>query len=222
LAEGRYYVGLGPVFNPAYIHKVESGVEAARADLFKDGMLVIVAPPRTPSEAIQLAADLAKLLEAGPFFADLVEADSLLAATHTVPQLLAVALLEATVNRPGWREARKVAGSPYAAITSLAQHWEQDAGVQSAALLNAEHVGRTLDQVIAALEDLRTAITQGDEATLATRLERARLARLAWWSQRQAGNWAEEENRSSMKPPTAGEVFGRFIGLGGRKPKPKE
>ena len=40
------------------------------------------------------------------------------AAMHILPQLAAAALLDATVDKPGWQEARKLAGRPYAAVTA--------------------------------------------------------------------------------------------------------
>mgnify|MGYP001820849548 FL=1 len=53
LPEERYYVGLTPVLNPEFLHGIESGVDAAHADLFRDGLVGIVSPPGVPSEAIK-------------------------------------------------------------------------------------------------------------------------------------------------------------------------
>jgi prephenate dehydrogenase len=51
LPSGRYYVGLTPVLNPIYLHSIDSGIDAARADLFASGLVVIVSPPGTSSGA---------------------------------------------------------------------------------------------------------------------------------------------------------------------------
>ncbi len=37
---------------------------------------------------------------------------------HVLPQLAAAALLDTTVDKPGWQEARKLAGRPYATVTA--------------------------------------------------------------------------------------------------------
>jgi len=37
LPEGRFYVGLTPVLNPAYLYSPEAGLQAAHADLFTGG-----------------------------------------------------------------------------------------------------------------------------------------------------------------------------------------
>lgn len=219
--EKRHYVGLTPVINPAYLHGLDSGIQAAHADLFRDGLMAIVSSPRSPSEAIKLAADLTRLLGADPFFADPMEIDSLMAATHTLPQLMAAALLNATVDQPGWREGRKVAGRAYAEVTSPIANFSQPKTLGKAATLNRESVIRTIDSVIATLQTLRNDIDADDNKSLESRLERARKGRELWWVQRQAADWAAEEMPSAATPTGSSEFFGRLFGMRSRKkPKP--
>src|SRR4030042_6259627 len=102
-----------------------SGVEAAHADLFKNGLMAIISPQGVPAEAIKLAIDFSHILGAEHLFIDPVELDSMMAATHILPQLIAAALLKTTVDKPGWYEARKLAGSPYAAGTRAVSQFEE-------------------------------------------------------------------------------------------------
>jgi prephenate dehydrogenase len=221
LPDKRHYVGLTPVLNPAYLHGMDSGLDAARADLFSRGMLAIVSPPGTPSDAIKLAADLTRLLGADPIFADPVELDGLMAATYTLPLLLSAALLNATVDRPGWREARKVAGRAYAEISGPSALLSEPKTLAKSALLNRENTLRALDGAIAALQALRGDLDNRDEPMLLERLERARQGRELWWRQRQAANWLAEEMPDSMAAaPTGSDVFGRLLGI--RKKKKNE
>jgi prephenate dehydrogenase len=192
LPDKRYYIGLTPVISPAYLRQIESGLEAARPDLFQRGMFAIVSPPNTSAEALQLAADLAKLLGADLLFADPVELDSLMAATHILPQLVAAALLNATVDQPGWREARKIAGQSYADATAPGAHFASAKSLGSAALLNRENVLRVLDGAIVALQALRDDIEKNDAASLETRLENAQMSQARWLKERLAANWASE------------------------------
>lgn len=222
LPPGRYYVGLTPALNPIYLHTAEAGLDAAHADLFHAGLLAIIAPPRTPSEAIKVAVDLTQLLGAMPFFVDMAEVDSLMAATHLLPQLLGAGLLNATVDRPGWREARKLAGQAYAQVTASLENLDGSAALGSGALLGRENVLRLLDGVIAELEALREAIARQDPAALQSLLNRAEKGRARWWKQRQMANWAAEETSSAVDAPTTGEVLGRMIGIGRPKKKPKQ
>jgi len=219
LPAGRYYVGLTPVINPAYLHEVDSGIEAAHADLFKNGLIGIVAPSQTDSGAIKLAADLTRLVGANPLFADPVEIDGLMSATHLLPQLLAAALLNATIDQPGWREARKVAGRAYAAATEPVMQLSEPEGLGAAATLNRENILRMLDSLIAALYAMRTDIDEKDEKSLDERLERARKGRLNWWMERQIGDWSQEGAPKADLHETPGAI-GRLFGLG-RKPAKK-
>ena len=119
---GRFYVGLVPVINPKYLLETTAGLDAAHADLFQGGLMAIITPRGATSEAVKLATDLAKLVGATPLFFDMVELDSLMAATHLLPLLLSAAMLNSTVDQPGWIEARKVAGRAFAEVTSRFQH----------------------------------------------------------------------------------------------------
>mgnify|MGYP001815365723 FL=1 len=216
LPEERYYVGLTPVLNPVYLHDINSGAEAAHPDLFRDGLVGIVSPPGTPSEAIKLAADLTRLLGATPLFADPLEMDGLVAATHILPQLMAAGLLNSTVDQPGWQEGRKIAGRSYAEVTAPVMYPSEPSTLSTAAMLNKENVIRVLDGAVAAINAIRSDLSNDDVKTLEERLNRAREGRQVWLNGRLAANWAADET-TSVEPPTASEVFGRFIGRGKKK-----
>lgn len=216
LPSGRYYVGLTPVLNPSYLLLPDSGIAAARADLFRGGVMGIVAPPRTPSEAIKLAADLTRIVGATGMFFDPVEIDSMMAATHILPQLVSAAMLNSTVDQPGWHEARKIAGRAYASVTSPSLQFIGPKSLSSSAMLNRENVLRVMDGMIATLQALRGDIEHQDPLSLQTRLERARDGRQLWWSQRQSANW-EEEAAAAPQISTGSEMFGRLLGIRRRK-----
>lgn len=212
----RYYVGLTPVLNPVYLHDIDSGLEAARPDLFRDGLMGIVSPPGTPSEAIKLAADLTRLLGATPLFADPLEMDGLVAATHILPQLIAAGLLNATVDQPGWQEGRKIAGRSYADVSAPIMYPTEPRTLTTAAILNRENVIRVIDSAVASLNAMRNDLLNEDDQALEARLVRAREGRQVWLQGRMVADWAAEET-TTVEAPTASEVFGRFIGAGRKK-----
>jgi prephenate dehydrogenase len=216
LPSGRFYVGLTPVLNPIYLHDIDSGAEAAHPDLFRDGLVGIVSPPGMPSEAIKLAADLTRLLGASPLFADPLEMDGLVAATHIMPQLLAAGLLNATIGQPGWQEGRKVAGRSYAEVTAPVMYSTEPKTLTTAAMLNRENVIRVLDSAVASINAIRDDLLNEDLETLEERLNRAREGRQVWLKSRIAANWAAEET-ARVEAPTASELFGRFVGRGRKK-----
>lgn len=216
LPDERYYVGLTPVLNPVYLHEIDSGAEAAHPDLFRDGLIGIVSPLGTPSEAIKLAADLTRLLGATPLFADPLEMDGLVAATHILPQLMAAALLNATVDQPGWQEGRKIAGRSYAEVTAPVMYPTEPSTLTTAAMLNRENVIRVLDGAMDSINAIRNDLINEEEKLLEERLNRAREGRKAWLNGRLAANWAADET-TRVEAPTASDIFGRFIGRGKKK-----
>jgi prephenate dehydrogenase len=216
LPEGRHYIGLLPVLNPAYLHTIDTGLEAAHADLFRQGLMAIIAPPRSGSEALKAAADLVRLIGATPLFADPAEVDGVMAATHVLPQLLAAALLNATLDQPGWREGRRFAGRAYAEGTGPIVHLSGPKTLSSSVLLNRHNVLRMIDASIAALQAIRADIHEENGSALEERLERARQGRERWWQQRQAGAEArhDEEARTPTDGHASASMFDRLLGLG--------
>ncbi len=212
LPEGRYYVGLTPAINPIYLLEIDQSVESARADLFKQGLIGIVTPPGVPSDAIKLAADFVQLLGARPFFTDLLEMDGLLAAAYILPQLVSAALVNATVDQPGWQEARKFAGRAYASASAAIESASTSSSLSCAAISNRDNVIRVLDNTLAALRAIRDDLDRGDLSSLEGRLSHARQARREWLKGRQSGDWIDID-QTAIEPPSAANWFGSLIGL---------
>jgi prephenate dehydrogenase len=221
LPADRYYIGLTPVINPLYLSSTDSGVEAAHADLFKDGLMAVYLSPHLPAEAVQLAIDFSTLLGAEHMFIELNELDSMMAATHVLPQLLAAAYANSTIDTPGWKDARKLAGRPYAMLTAAMGDSPEVGSLPAQAMSSRESLLRLLDEYMENLDGLRQQLRAGDEDQLLGYLEHARQGHEKWLEERKAADWANREMGPSVELPSAKEVFTRFIRFGGgRKPKP--
>jgi prephenate dehydrogenase len=216
------YVGLTPVLNPKYLHSENFGIGAAHADLFTAGLLAITNPPGTNPKAISLAADLTDLVGAAPFFLDMYEIDGLMAATHFLPQFLSVALLNATVDQPGWQEARKVAGRAFAEVSGPAAHLDDVEVLSVAALASRDNFLRTLDNAIATLQSLRQDIETENNSGLVSRLKHAKAGVHQWWQERGGGNWLSEEMPKMDNVPTSKDVAGNIFGFRLRKKKRRQ
>ncbi len=204
LPPGRFYIGLTPAINPEYLHGMEFGVKAARADLFQKGLMVVNAPIGTPGNMFNLAMDLVKLLGAMPLLMDTTEADGVFSAMHVLPQLAAAALLDTTVDRPGWLEARKLAGRPYATVTAGAGYHDDVLSLGESALENRENVVRLLNDYISSLIGLRDEIEASDREALRERLEEAFKGRIRWLEERSAAEWLQSEAQP-VDTPSFGE-----------------
>lgn len=210
LPEGRFYVGLTPAINPEYLHGTEFGVKAARADLFEKGLMVVNAPNKTPANVFELTMEFVNLLGAMPLLMDTIEADGVFSAMHILPQLAAAALLDTTVDRPGWQEARKLAGRPYATVTAGAAYHDDVASLGEGALENRENVVRLLNTYISSLIGLRDAIEGSDRETIKERLEEAWRGRMRWLDERSAAEWLQGEG-PSIDAPTFGDRVNQML-----------
>ena len=225
LPPGRHYVGLTPALNPAYLEDANQGLDAARADLFQKGAVAISAPQGTAEEALKLATDFVTLLGALPFFADPEEVDGVMAATHLLPGLSALALAEAITSQPGWSDIRKLAGKPYSSATRPLEG-EQPAALAWALLQNQSNTLRLLDAYIAALTSLRTGIASKNQAELENRIELARRGRAQWQLDRARGDWLAVE-MGAQELPKIGDILKQQLGgldklVGRRKKKSDE
>ncbi len=210
LPPGRFYVGLSPAINPDYLHGTEFGVKAAHADLFDKGLMVVNAPVGTPEPVFNLAMELVTLFGAMPLLMDTAEADGIFAAVHMLPQLAASALLDATADKPGWHEARKLAGRPYALVTSGSAYHDDVASLRDAALENRENVVRLLNAYITSLIQLRDEINDKDRNALSERLETALSGRIRWFDERLAADWLRHD-AVPIDPPSFGDRVNQMI-----------
>ena len=219
LPKGRHYVGLVPAINPVYLHDFQFGQAAAKADLFSNGIFLIDAPYGTPEEVVTTAIDFVRLLDALPLLADPIESDGLMSTTHLLPQLVAASLLNATVDQPGWQEARKVAGRAYAAVTAGLAYQDEIDSLRLSSLHNRAGMVHALDVMIAALRGFRDDIEKEDDEGVAARLESALEGRQRWLSERVSADWTNAPRSEAADMPTFSERFfgGMFVKKHNRK-----
>jgi prephenate dehydrogenase len=204
---GRFYIGLVPGIHSNYIASLEYGLNAAEPDLFKKSIFAVDVPPNTPEEIVNRAFDFCHLLGAKPMLTDLLESDGLMTIAHVLPQLIAAALLNATIGQPGWQEARKLAGRPFAGVTSGMAYHDDASSLSEAVLANRTGTVHALDTLMAALKGLRDDIEQGNAEGIAERLNDAVKDREAWLDEREEAQWLKEGGDQEEMPG-----FGRRVG----------
>jgi prephenate dehydrogenase len=213
LPEGCYYIGLIPTIGSAFIQEMGTGLDLAKADLFKNSIFLLDAPAGTSGDALQLVSGLVKFTGATVMISDIVESDGLMASTYLLPQLVSAALVNATVNQPGWLEAQKVAGRAYFAATSAFDTQDDPESLQMLSMHNRENVSRTLDSMIAALIDLRDDIEQGNSESIKARLQAAQRGHEDWLNDNASANWVEKKVEHlepiSLKERFLGSMLGK-------------
>lgn len=216
LPKEAHYVGANPIISSRLTADIEAqatGLKAARADLFKDALFCLVPAPQADPSAVKLAADLATLLGAKPFFLDATEHDSLLTAVEHLPTITALALLETAIGQPSWNELRKVAGPSFEQATRLAS--SDPSAYSNLPASNCENLVRWIDALSAGLASLRRELVEGSQETLSKRFSKAAAERDRWLNDRAAGQLLETVSESQM--PRKAEIFDAFLGSGLRK-----
>ena len=209
LPESVCFVGGHPVLSPANTFSASTDdVAAASADLLRDALYCLTTPAGCPSAAVDALSSLITSLGAHPFFIDVTEHDGLQAGVEGLPDLLAVALLRATVDTPGWTEMRKFGGYRFAASTVAA-----DDAVErhTAVLLNRENVLRRLNVLLGELVNLRDQLTRSDADGLKASFVQAAESRARWIDELERGTWMEELGAGMKHVPSAGDHFRQMM-----------
>jgi prephenate dehydrogenase len=212
LPPGRHYIGMTPALNPLILDETATGIEAARADLFQNGLVAVTAPHGTASEVYKLADSFVSLLGAHAYFADLAEVDGIMAAVHTLPGLAAAALTETVIGQPGWPDIRKLAGRPFvSAMRPL--DLEEAVALAEAARQNRANIVRVLDDYIITLKSLRDEIDGEKKKSFQARLTRILQGRKQWRQARADGDWQSIET-FEQEIPTFSDLWVQQLGLG--------
>ncbi len=189
-------------------HPVLSGIGGpltARADLFEETVFSLAPGGYTDPAAVQLASDFVERLGAKPFFVDAQEHDGIIAAVEQMPHLLAAALVGLNTSAPGWREARRLAGRPFAGATELGSSAE---ALFSTLQANRANVLLRLDELQQALADWRELLlvtpSPDEKHPLLAALAQTVEARQTWEAQAMFKRWED------MPTPTPAESRGMF------------
>jgi prephenate dehydrogenase len=139
-----------------------------------------------------------------------MEADGMMASTHILPQLISAALLDATINQPGWSDARKIAARPFATAAAASIYHDEAKSLGEAALGNRASVVRTIDAYMESLQRLRDAIENADARSVHEYLENVVKAHEHWLAERTKADWQTVE---SMESQSFGERLSHmFVG----------
>ena len=148
----------------------QTGVEAARADLFEKAKWILTPTPRTASDATEYLTGVLQSIGADVIEMEAYRHDEVLAVTSHLPHMTAAALMHVftNLNDPnaarvvagGWRDSTRIAAGG-------AEMWRDIALANRGALLGA------LDDLSADLAHFRAALEREDGAAIESWLESA-------------------------------------------------
>lgn len=204
LPEKVGFVGGDPLAGGA-----RSGQDNARADLFTGASYAVLPAVKAPEDSVKTVVQMIEAVGAKPFFVDLHEHDTAVAAVSHLPVIMSSALMMAAAASPSWREISKFASDDFKSMTTLAgQDPQVSLGIAAS---NADMISHWIDAIIAELSDLQAMIaheTRSDkEGPLMQTLVNAWEARKRY----EAGVSMGEFERPAL--PSAGEgMMQMFLG----------
>lgn len=153
----------------------QSGVAAAKADLFIGHRVVLTPAATTAAVAVNRIERMWALTGAEVVRMSVAEHDAMLAATSHLPHVLAFSLVDTLAGEPEQAGILRFAAGGFRDFTRIAasdpQMWHDIALANRPALLAA------IDQFSDGLAELRAAIDRGDGTSIMATFERAKRAR---------------------------------------------
>ncbi|PAU86472.1 bifunctional prephenate dehydrogenase/3-phosphoshikimate 1-carboxyvinyltransferase [Pseudomonas sp. WN033] len=166
-----------PLFVPGHpiAGSEKSGVEAARAELFRRHKVILTPLENTSEQALELVTRLWHCLGADVEAMPLADHDKVLAATSHLPHLLAFSLVDTLAARSENLEIFRYAAGGFRDFTRIAA--SDPVMWRDVFLANRDAVLRSLDDFTRDLSRLREAVEGRDANTLLGVFTRAKAAR---------------------------------------------
>jgi prephenate dehydrogenase len=148
----------------------QSGIEAARRDLFDNAVCIVTPREDTDKAALQVVCDFWKALGCAVKTLAPLEHDEIVARISHLPHVVAAAVVNVVCNDgahplnfvgPGFKDFTRIASGPFEMWTEIC-------------LENRGEIGRALDQLIEELGKVRAAVENADAVELRAMLKRAK------------------------------------------------
>ncbi|MDB6062057.1 MAG: prephenate dehydrogenase [Verrucomicrobiaceae bacterium] len=153
----------------------QSGVTAAKADLFVNHRVIVTPTDRTSAQALECVERMWQCTGADVSSMSVDDHDDILAATSHLPHVLAFALVDALAGDPAHRDIFRYAAGGFRDFTRIASSdptmWHDIALANRVALVGL------IDQFSAHLANLRSAIDRSDGEFILKTFSRAKEAR---------------------------------------------
>jgi prephenate dehydrogenase len=148
----------------------QSGIDAARRDLFDNAVCIVTPREDTDKAALNIVYDFWKALGCSVKTLAPLEHDEIVARISHLPHIVAATVINVVCNDgahplnfvgPGFKDFTRIASGPFDMWTEIC-------------LENREEIGRALDQLIEELAKVRAAVENSDAVELRTMLKRAK------------------------------------------------
>jgi prephenate dehydrogenase len=205
LKEG-HYIGARPIFAAGTFTNLETDLNSARADLFKNSVFCVMPSPQTDPKAVETAVRFGQLLGSKPYFVDPQEYDQLALGSETMPGVAAATLFSAITHSTGWRDILRFANLPFAVGTQALDIDTEDL----AYLLLSDRAAaiRSLDTLLVQLNEIRRYLKEGEPELITAYLMELNITRQKWLIERSDNDWDETSNENFEMPSLSQHFLG--------------
>ncbi len=211
LPADRHYLGASPIIGPHVLSAAPAERRQPRIDLFQNGLLAIAVPKNSSEETVSTGLDLAKMLGATPIFIDAHEHDGITTTIEWLPRLIGAAVLQEAAKAGNWQDIQQMAGTTFAAITSLCNE-EPFCDPRDFDALNLEILRSKLAHFIGELQNLHGMFADESKKSLSEYVAAANEARARWLSARQRGV-PDDRNAPFGRMPKRRSMIEKLLGF---------
>jgi prephenate dehydrogenase len=172
-----HFAALTPSINPKYLDDPED--TSPHADLFENSRMFISHNAEIPSGVIQIATELAGMLGAEPYFADLEEVNGLQTIVQLLPYISNASLIDEIINEPGWKDASLLAGVDFAGAIRWLNLLTPE-NITAILVNNRENSQRVIASLQDSLTDLASLIKGGNEQELLEKFSQLQVEGKNW------------------------------------------
>ncbi|MEE4194411.1 MAG: hypothetical protein V2J07_04360 [Anaerolineae bacterium] len=192
LPAGTAFVSMIPAFNLEALKEQSFVSESANPDLFSESTVAISTPSTKLKDAEQIASRLADAVGATVVYMDAYEAQEAMVKTQILPKYLALAFQRTVEAHPSWRDEQRIASADYYQVTNALMGMVELEQPELAAMENKESLLRSLDEYIAAFQEVRNLIEKGDKKALNKLINETYKTRAGWQEERKRNSFAAE------------------------------
>lgn len=199
-----------PVINPKYLFEGADTTTRATEDYFDNGVMMLMPSVTCIKEAISLATDFSSILGARPHFFDPNEHDALAVGTEVFPSVLGVVYFQMLQQSTGWNDAQRLL-NPAAGMLSHHLFDTHPDDLRDLWMDSSQNLVRQIDETIAQLRSVRSALASKDRYALESLLDTASRQYELWINRRHNNRW-KDDDKLDQDSPSFGSMMGNMFG----------
>lgn len=221
LGENVHVVSVRPVVNPRYLFEGTDITDRASEDYFDNGTFLLMPSVSCIKDAIQLAAEVSRIVGSNHHFIDPTEHDGLAISTEALPSLMGIVYFHMMATNPGWADLQRMTNPTFGMMTRHLFDTHPD-DLRDFYMHSNDTLVRFMDILLEQLRDTRNALARGDRDALESLLVSSSESYEAFYNRRYNNKWQEDEAVDGARGLSLGTMMNTWFGFGGGKNDKKD